>query len=337
MIAVRKLMLALLGVMVVSSLAYGGWRLWSAPEDDVPAPVAVDSQPANKEPVKAPPAKDEGVVVTPPVVEPPVVAQEPAKKEQPNLDEPRKKESLKGKNHERPSEMLTTMAGMLHHEAYQHFINQPGMGVRRMMPLITVMPREWNTVEWSSEELSKEQPPVWGQKDLESIHKLSIFSFGESNTKSPEQRWQALYNKPLPRKAQLWEIKSLDLVGLVVHDEPVVYVSELETKKNGPMPKFDMTNLKENKKRDLDLFEAEGLEELRNGKPLYIRSKEGIVRVLGPINAGKACLKCHHESKEGDMLGAFSYTLRVGQYRMEDFNRQPIPSGPKGPKTPPSK
>ncbi len=75
-----------------------------------------------------------------------------------------------------------------------------------------------------------------------------------------------------------------------------------------------MKDLKKNPTRDLDLFESEGLEELMAGKDLYIRSKGDTIRVLGPIKAATACLKCHTDSQEGTMLGAFSYTLRPGQY-----------------------
>ena len=34
------------------------------------------------------------------------------------------------------------------------------------------------------------------------------------------------------------------------------------------------------------------------------------LRAVGALRATKACLKCHHDSKEGDLFGAFSYTLK---------------------------
>jgi Protein of unknown function (DUF3365) len=77
-----------------------------------------------------------------------------------------------------------------------------------------------------------------------------------------------------------------------------------------------MKDLKKQPTREPDVFESEGLEELMAGKAIYIRSKGETIRVLGPVHAAKACLKCHNDAKEGDMLGAFSYTLRPGQYRM---------------------
>src|SRR5437899_273116 len=92
-----------------------------------------------------------------------------------------------------------------------------------------------------------------------------------------------------------------------MHDTPVVFVSDKLLK---------MEDLKNQPTREMDLFESEGLEELATGKDLYVRSKDGTVRVLGPIHAGKACLKCHAGAKAGDLLGAFSYTLRLGEYRM---------------------
>jgi hypothetical protein len=108
-------------------------------------------------------------------------------------------------------------------------------------------------------------------------------------------------------------------VGVVMHDTPVVYMSE-------KIPA--MKDLSTKPTRPLDYFELAGLEQLLKGEAIYVRSKDDTLRVLGPIHAGKACLKCHHESNEGDLLGAFSYTIRAGQYRMVDFKGRPwMPDG----------
>jgi hypothetical protein len=126
-------------------------------------------------------------------------------------------------------------------------------------------------------------------------------------------------------KEYLWEIKSLDLVGLVVHETPVVYVSG-NISAMGPTMIPPMMDLKKKPTREMDVFESEGLEELASGKALYIRSKADTIRVLGPIHAAKTCLRCHGDAKEGDLLGAFSYTLRQAKYVVNGFG---IP-GPKG-------
>lgn len=61
--------------------------------------------------------------------------------------------------------------------------------------------------------------------------------------------------------------------------------------------------------RPLDLFESAGVQELAQGKDVYIRSKGEVVRMLGALRATEQCLKCHTEAKQGDLLGAFSYVF----------------------------
>lgn len=312
----RYLVLAAVGIVVASSLAVGGWQWWSprdaAAVDPAPGKAPLDPQPAKKAPTVV---TDPVVAVAPPPA--PVVDPVPEPAEPAPQESPRKKRPPEGKSHDRPESLRATMAQMMHDEAYQHFVRQPGLGYSRLGPLVSVMPREWKMPEWTSEELSKEPPPVRGHKDIELIHGFSLLNFGASNTKKPEERWREWYAKKQPKKEFLWEIKSLDLVGLVMHEEPVVYISET-------VPK--MKDLKTTPTRDLDLFEAEGLQELQAGKPLFVRSKGDTIRVLGPIPAQNACLKCHAGAQEGDLLGAFSYTLRHGQYREGTRFGQPNPS-----------
>jgi Protein of unknown function (DUF3365) len=317
----RKAILGVLGAALFASASFGGWTLWSgsgaaAVGDEAPAIVPAQPQPAPSVIAKAPALQEATVdaVVPPPVIETAAIV-EPAKSA-----EERKKELPQGKSHDRQDALLASMVQVLHSEAYQRFISQPGMGMSRMMPTLSVLPREWKVPEWTSEELAKEQPPVTGAKDLSLIHRFSLKSFGASNTKTATERWdemaKEIRSKEL-KKEYLWEIKSLDLVGLVMHESPVVYVSE-------KIP--EMKDLKKKPTRELDVFESEGLEELASGKALYVRSKADTIRVLGPIHAAKNCLKCHGDAKEGDMLGAFSYTLRQAKYVV---NGRGIP-GPKG-------
>jgi Protein of unknown function (DUF3365) len=302
----RKMVLALAGVAVVASASLGGWTLWSAngqaPMDAGPPVVLVETPVTADEPAKTPLVKKTEADPPPLTAEPAVTKDEPVKPEV-----VRKIEPVKGKKHADQNALLANMIQQLHSEAYQHFVNQPGFGMSRMVPIMTVMPREWKMPEWTSEELSREQPPLKGMKDLSLIHRHSVTRFADSNVSSPPELYKVKRADAKAKKELTWEIKSLDLVGIAMHETPVVYVSE-----NLPQ----MKDLPKTPTRDLDLFESEGLEELTNGKDIYIRAKESTIRVLGPIHAAKACLKCHHDSKEGDMLGAFSYTLREGQYRM---------------------
>jgi hypothetical protein len=94
-------------------------------------------------------------------------------------------------------------------------------------------------------------------------------------------------------------VRTVDLVGLVVHPEPVVYVSD-------ELP--DMEDLAKTPRRPLDGFETMGLAALRNGEPIIARKTPSGVRVLGPIRALSSCTKCH-DCERGQLLGAFSYVL----------------------------
>jgi len=220
-----------------------------------------------------------------------------------------KKESIKGKGHLPPSTLLLGIMSKLHSEAYTHFIEREGFGKSRLIPTVELVKREWKMPDWTSEELAKGHSRHSKIKDLELIHRYGIdaFRLSVSDEANPYGKLMA------PKKETLWEIKSIDLIGLVLHAEPVVYVSE-------KVP--EMMDLKKHPTRDMDMFETEGLEELRTGKTIYLRTKHETIRMLGPLTAGKACMKCH-DVNEGQLLGAFSYTLRPGEYRITPRFRPP--------------
>jgi hypothetical protein len=103
-----------------------------------------------------------------------------------------------------------------------------------------------------------------------------------------------------PAPAKPWTLQTVDLVGLLLHDEPVVYVSS-------HLPRMD--ELREAPTRRLDTFESVGLAGLRRGDDVFVRERAGGLRMLGAIRATKQCTSCH-DCQRGDLLGAFSYTLR---------------------------
>jgi len=98
----------------------------------------------------------------------------------------------------------------------------------------------------------------------------------------------------------LWSVVHLELVGLVVHEKPVVYVTanlpQMDEVRTAPM-------------RPLNPFELDGLKTLQEGEDFYWRGlgKEGLM--MGAIRSMKQCLECHGGT-HGDLLGAFSYGLR---------------------------
>jgi len=113
-----------------------------------------------------------------------------------------------------------------------------------------------------------------------------------------------LTGKPESTKAteseDRWKVQTLDLVGLLLHDEPVAYISD-------HLPSMD--ELRTASTRPLDKFETLGLIALRHGKDLFISRDGESLRMRGGISSTKQCVVCHG-GKRADLLGAFSYTLR---------------------------
>ncbi|MBT6156934.1 MAG: hypothetical protein HOL01_18910 [Planctomycetaceae bacterium] len=97
-----------------------------------------------------------------------------------------------------------------------------------------------------------------------------------------------------------WRVVRLELVSLLKHDTPVVYVS-----KN--LPRMD--KLADAPTRPLDEMELTALPQLRRERDVVIEHETNVIQMLGSIRASKTCLKCH-SVKRGALLGAFTYELR---------------------------
>ena len=96
-----------------------------------------------------------------------------------------------------------------------------------------------------------------------------------------------------------WLTRRVELVSLLKHDEPMVYVSKY-------LPNMDQ--LREAPVRPLDAFEQRTLAKLRTGDDVIVESGSDRIRMLGSLRAGKQCLECHSVER-GALLGAFSYEL----------------------------
>jgi hypothetical protein len=102
------------------------------------------------------------------------------------------------------------------------------------------------------------------------------------------------YQKPLDTN-----VESVELVSLLRHDSPVVYLSDY-------LPRMDL--LRDAPVRPLDPFEERELAQLRSGKAIVVDRRPSRVRVLGAIRAETKCTACHDQTA-GELLGAFSYRL----------------------------
>jgi hypothetical protein len=225
---------------------------------------------------------------------------------------------------------------IIHELAVMHFIDNPGFGNARMVrrpddwvlasplgqkpPPLQPGPRVTST--WSPGEL--ERPPASDIPFLGSIYEDSVSDFVfaagfgyvkdrrhvagflphqfrevPSLTAGTERQNNIDLSSGIANAAHRWKVRTLDLVGLLLHDAPVVYVSN-------ELPRMD--KLRGAPTRPLDKFETLGLSVLHRGEDLFTSRDGKNLRMLGAIYSTRQCVTCHG-CERGDLLGAFSYTL----------------------------
>jgi hypothetical protein len=210
----------------------------------------------------------------------------------------------------------------LHEMSVNSFVNSPGFGVTRgYSPSMQQLKR---SLQKSLPDRAPVQQPdylcpfippsnnlisklgFWNPDTMLSLHDDGVLDFVNTNgfgyVKDREHiaGFQKHGMTKVPAGNSNWSVAHLELVGLVVHEKPVVYMTA-----NLPQ----MEEVQTAPRRPLDSFELEGLEALRGGEDLYCRGSEDKARMMGSIRAVKQCLECHGGSR-GDLLGAFSYGLR---------------------------
>jgi hypothetical protein len=210
----------------------------------------------------------------------------------------------------------------LHEDTVNTFIEQQGFGVMRMPrmsewilkaglredPPLAQAARE-ASAPWSAADLEGPALPkdfVELEKDLGGVLRISIADF--ANPKGfgyvKDRRHVAGFQPPQfsqrPTPAAPWRLQTVELIGLLVREEPVAYISK-------HLPRMD--ELVSAPTRPLDEFEAIGLFTLDTGEDLFVRKGTDCLHVLGAIRSVKQCLPCHG-GERGQLLGAFSYTLK---------------------------
>lgn len=216
----------------------------------------------------------------------------------------------------------------LHDSQVERFVNNPGFGVARM--IFPMGEKEFyfpvrepiaqpsrNTTSQSRHAIEHpiSMPPFspilqhrnavvefafpigwgWERKPDEFLgfqsHQFGTHSKYESN---PDANWSFEIDGG-------WRIASLELIGLLAHPKPTVYMTE-------NLPRMD--EAKSAPTRDPDEFETAGLKALAKGQELYFGQSrtEPLLRMVGGLRAAKSCTACHG-CREGELLGAFSYTL----------------------------
>jgi hypothetical protein len=228
-----------------------------------------------------------------------------------------------------------------HGEATHVFTEIPGFGMERMRPLYQKIPFE--VPYFSPAEVEVAEGAVKSPGPLLDVFAKSLTSFQDPaqpavkpNTARkggeifPVVRTNGFGSSFRGTVAHGLQLRMLDLVGLTDPQSPKAYsggkafemvrvnVKDLkqahgqggETSVRGkvesPSPPAPGPAMET---RALDFFEMAGVEELRQGKNVYIRNKDKVIRMLGALRASEECLKCHTDASKGDLLGAFSYTF----------------------------
>lgn len=99
-----------------------------------------------------------------------------------------------------------------------------------------------------------------------------------------------------------WRIVRLQLVSLLKHDTPRVYLDP-------ELPNMEKLSSENAPTRELDEFERRALKHLQQDTDVVLKESENSLQMLGSLRAIENCRDCHRVQK-GDLLGAFSYELR---------------------------
>jgi hypothetical protein len=213
-----------------------------------------------------------------------------------------------------------SMLERLHGRMVQEFVNSPGFGVARVIRpseytlsvpsrqnVEVPQPQPFGTEDWSSSDFQSEAKKV--PAALDALHRDSVLDFVNPRGFGwivPQRRQvaglQPHHFSQVPMSKD-WKVQSVELVGLLVHDTAVVYMT-------ANLPR--MQDAKQAPTRPLDAFESHGLEHLQRGENLYCREKNDTLRLLGALRNLEECRKCHG-GERGDLLGAFSYRLAAAK------------------------
>lgn len=205
----------------------------------------------------------------------------------------------------------------LHTEELHRFVNSPGFGVKRLRAIHIHMERmarssKETTPPIEQPALMLESPtglPTTGYAPkrtetvaLHDLHRQGVVRFAHAEGFGLQtDDLQTIGFQPHGfRKAwPLSGVCSVELVSLVLHDPPVVYVSAY-------LPRMD--KLHDALTRPLNALESAGLEALQAGEDLFVAQTPQRLYMIGAVRNVEQCIKCHG-GERGDLLGAFSYVL----------------------------
>lgn len=212
----------------------------------------------------------------------------------------------------------------IHERTTDQFVSAPGFGVGRVAAFVGPPSRETLGQEWRGSVPDQPGPrgtsagdadppgdgePVAAGGGLQEMHRAAALDFlnpegwGLVKGRDRVAGFRPHRFSAVPDAKPKWEVETVELVGLLMHPEPVVYVS-------AKLPAMDQ--LRGAPTRGLDEFESAGLARLRAGEDAHAAGTDARVRMVASLRNGKACITCHG-GRYGDLLGAFSYTLRAAK------------------------
>lgn len=203
----------------------------------------------------------------------------------------------------------------LHEHQVALFVNSPGFGSARMGLLgrfrlanevsfpVPRQPGPEIGEAWSPGEFD----PLPREAEAEFLEILgkSVVGFGHSAGFGYIKNREAVAGflphrfADLPGAPAEYRLERLELVGLLLREDPVAYVSE-------ELP--SMEDIGTVPTRPLDEFESMALPTLRQGSDLFSTRTNRGIRMLGAVRNASRCVDCHG-GDEGALLGAFSYRL----------------------------
>ena len=131
-------------------------------------------------------------------------------------------------------------------------------------------------------------------------------AYGTQNRPATKVRgFQPHAFRELPEGSPLgdeWQLARLELVSLLKHDLPAVYVSE-------HLPRMEELASAAAPTRPLDGFETKALARLLAGETVAAERGRNRASMFGGLRASARCTQCHAVG-EGHLLGAFRYEFR---------------------------
>jgi hypothetical protein len=205
----------------------------------------------------------------------------------------------------------------LHSQHYEEFVSAAGFGAMRMphvrigsiqLPPLTRLATTPEGVCFDLNDRPGRRLPEPAlltsafRRDLGDFLNVERLGYYESVDRVIGFEPHAMSERPSPIQVETetWQVARLELVSLLRHDAPRVYMS-------GELPNLEELDRFET--RELDEFEQWALGKLQDQHEIATTEEPSMIRLLGAVRAAESCIACHDVPVKS-LLGAFSYEIR---------------------------